>query len=290
MKIMVTGGSGFLGGSVLPRLAGEGYAVSALARSERAASRVRALGAEPIRGDLDQPSSLEKAFESSKADALVNLASLGFGHAPTIVEAAENLGVKRAVFISTTALFTRLNAPSKAIRMEAERTIQDSELQWTIIRPTMIYGHSGDRNIARLLDAVRRFPVMPLPGGGRRLQQPVHVDDVAGAISASLARPSTSGQAYNIAGPEPLTFRQLVRESADAVGRRPLLLPVPLRPIVTAVSLYERLSSQPRLRAEQLERLGENKAFDVEPARAALSYQPRSFREGLRAQAEHPRT
>lgn len=286
MRVIVTGGSGFLGGSVLPLMVRQGYEVSALARSDRAAARVTALGAEPLRGDLDDPPSIDMAFQSRQADALVNLASLGFGHAPTIVAAAERAGLQRAVFVSTTALFTTLNPPSKAVRAEAERTIQESQLRWTIIRPTMIYGYRGDRNIARLLGALRRFPVMPLPGGGRRLQQPVHVDDLASAITAALARPSTSGQAYDVAGPEPLTFRQLVRESGEAVGRRPVLLPVPLRPTVAAVNLYERVSKRPRVRAEQLERLSEDKAFDIEPARTALTYQPRSFREGVRAQAE----
>ena len=70
----------------------------------------------------------------------------------------------------------------------AERQIRESGLKWTILRPTMIYGAPGDRNLSRLLTAARHacpgLPVrcLPVPGGGRQLQQPVHVADVAGAV------------------------------------------------------------------------------------------------------------
>src|SRR5207248_542270 len=132
------------------------------------------------------PRSLDAAFGVAEADALVNLASLGFGHAPVIVAAAEGAGIDRSVFVSTTALFTRLNAGSKSVRQAAEESIRTSALRWTIIRPTMIYGRPDDRNMARLLAAICRWPVIPLPGGGRRLQQPVHVDDVATAVVGAV--------------------------------------------------------------------------------------------------------
>src|SRR5439155_25711459 len=127
-------------------------------------ARVRALGAAPVGGDLDDPDSVDAVFAASQAEALVNLASLGFGHAPTIVAAAEEAGLRRAVFVSTTAIFTTLEARSKAVRQAAEDTVTASSLHWTIVRPTMIYGGPDDRNMARLLQLLRRFPVVPLPG------------------------------------------------------------------------------------------------------------------------------
>ncbi|MEY2476035.1 MAG: hypothetical protein QOG87_1350 [Actinomycetota bacterium] len=281
MKVHVTGGSGFLGSHVIPLLCSRGHQVTALARSATAADRVNALGAAPISGDLDDPASLDAAFRASDAEVLVNVASLGFGHATTIVAAAEDAGIGRAVFVSTTAIFTNLNAGSKAVRQAAEKAITGSELAWTIIRPTMIYGTPADRNIARLLQLLRRSPVVPLPGGGRRLQQPVHVDDVAMAVVAAAETDRARGQAYDVAGPEPLTFRALIEAAAAAVGRAPRLVPVPLRPLIGAVRVYERMASRPRIKAEQLERLAEDKAFDIGPARADFGYAPRSFAEGV---------
>ena len=288
MRVHVTGASGFLGSSVVPRLVDQGHEVTALARSGAAAARVRALGAQPITGDLDDPASLDAAFASSGADALVNLASLGFGHAPAIVAAAEETGLKRAVFVSTTAVFTTLDAGSKVVRLAAEQVVRDSALDWTIVRPTMIYGTPADRNMARLLQLLRRSPVVPLPGGGQRLQQPVHVDDLACAIVAAVESPLAVGQAYDLAGPEPLTLREVITEGAAAVNRSPRLISVPLAPAVAALGLYERIATRPRITAEQLRRLGEDKAFDITDARRDLGFAPRPFAVGIAEEAAMP--
>jgi nucleoside-diphosphate-sugar epimerase len=281
----MTGASGFLGGYVARHLIARGHAVSALARSEVAAARVAELGATPVPGDLDDPRSLDDAFAASGAHALVNVASLGFGHAPAIVAAAEEAGLKRAVFVSTTAVFTGLDASSKAVRLAAEETIRASALEWTIVRPTMIYGAPGDRNMARLLGLLRRSPFVPLPGGGHGLQQPVHVEDLAGAVVAAVEAPVAVGKAYDVAGPEPLAFRQVVQQASAAVERSPRLLPVPLRPAVSVARAYERVARRPRLTAEQLQRLGEDKAFDITAARRDLGFDPRPFSVGIAQEA-----
>lgn len=285
MRVHVTGASGFLGGHVVPLLVSRGHDVAALARSAAAADRATALGAHAVAGDLDDPASLDAAFRTRGAETLVNLASLGFGHAPAIVAAAEKAGIKRAVFISTTAVTTGLSAASKATRLAAENAIRDSALAWTIIRPTMIYGTPADRNMARLLRYLQRISVVPLPGGGHGLQQPVHVDDLAAAVVAAAERPEAVGRTYDVAGPEPLTFRRIVAEAAAAVGRRARPVSVPLRPAVTAARVYERVARRPRLKAEQLERLAEDKAFDIGPARAELGYAPRPFHDGIGQEA-----
>ncbi len=184
--------------------------------------------------------------------------------------------------MSTTAIFTTLDSRSKTVRQAAEDFIRTSALRWTILRPTMIYGTPGDRNVARLLRLLRRSPVVVVPGGGHRLQQPVHVDDLASAVVAALESSVAAHHAYELAGPEPLTFRQLIDEAGAAIGRRPRVVSTPLGPTLAAVRAYERVARRPRIRAEQLERLGEDKAFDIEPARAALGFDPRPFSTGVR--------
>ena len=288
MRPFVTGGSGFLGQAVLSLAAERGLQVLALARSGAAAERVAARGAVPVPGDLDDPRSLDAAFATAVeqgADVLVNLASLGFGHAPAVVSAAEDAGLRRAVFVSTTAVATRLPAATRRIRLEAERVIQDSGLDWTVLRPTMVYGHPGDRNLSRLLALLHRVPLVPVPGGGRGLQQPVHVDDLAAAVLAAAEAAHAVGRRYDVAGPEPVTFRELLEQAGEAVGRRPLLVPTPLGPTAWLLARYEELSSRPRLRAEQVRRLAEDKVFDITPAVRDLGFRPRSFRDGIRAEA-----
>jgi len=286
MRILVTGGSGFLGRRFVRLCLEEGLDVVGLARSNTAAEKLSQLGAEVVQADLDDSESTLKGFASARADLLVNIASLGFGHAPTIVQAAEAADLEDAVFVSTTAVTTALPAPSKRVRLAAEETVRSSGLRWTIARPTMIYGLPGDRNIGRLLQFLQRSPVVPLPGGGRRLQQPVHVDDLAaGLLAMAMRRDVATGRTYDLAGPNPLPFRDLVQQAAMAIGKRPVVVPIPLRLTMAAVGLQERMLSRPLIKREQVERLAEDKAFDISPARNALGFSPRTFADGVALEA-----
>jgi uncharacterized protein YbjT (DUF2867 family) len=294
VRLVVTGGSGFLGGFVLREAVRRGYEVTALARSPAAAAAVRALGACPVAGDLAAPGPaaaavLARAFAAG--DVLVNLASLGFGDAPAIVAAAERAQLRGAVFVSTTAVTTTLPAATKKVRLAAEQRIAESALDWAILRPTMIYGAPGDRNLSRLLPLLRRVPVLPVPGG-RHLQQPVHVADVAHAvlaaaelIGAELGGARPGGVTYDLAGPVPLTFGELLRTAGRAVGSRTRFIPVPLPPVLAAARGYELVSRSPRIRSEQVRRLAEDKSFAIRAAARDLGFAPRSFADGIRSEA-----
>ena len=140
MRLLVAGGSGFLGGYVLREAAARGHEIARAGPQPAAARAVAGHGARPIAGDLDDTRRLDEAFSRRAAEALVCLASLGHGHGPGIVAAAEEAGIPRAVFVSTTAVTTTLHPPTKQVRLAAEQQIRGSGLDWTILRPTMIYG------------------------------------------------------------------------------------------------------------------------------------------------------
>ena len=285
MKLLVTGGSGFLGGYVLAEAARRGHQVAALARSAAAARVVASRGARPLPGDLSQPHQVDEAFAAAGCDALISLASLGFGHGPAVVAAAEEAGFSRVVFVSTTAVTTTLHPPTKRIRLAAEQQIRSSGLAWTILRPTMIYGDEGDRNLSRLLRVLSRAWVLPVPDAGSCLHQPVHVADVASAVLAAAERDAAVGSRYDVAGPEPFPFTELLSTCAHAVGSQTRLIQVPLGSLVVAARGYERVSRHPRIRAEQFQRLAEDKGFPIDDAVRDLAYAPRPFAEGIRAEA-----
>jgi len=283
MRVLVTGGSGFTGGFVLSELCARGHEVLGLARSSQSAATITERGGQPVWGDLDDAASVDAAFASANADCLINIASLGFGHASTIVGAAENAGLTRAVFVSTTAIFTKLPAPSKAVRTAAEETITKSSLAWTIIRPTMIYGAPGDRNISRLVGLVQRTPVLVMPRDASHLQQPVHVEDLASAIVSAAERDIAIGKAYDVAGPEAISFSRLVEETCVAARRSPKIIKIPMGATRRVLSMYERVLPNPRLKVEQLDRLEEDKVFDISEAKRDLDHAPRPFQEGIKS-------
>ncbi len=279
MKILVTGICGFTGTHVASALLRQGHHVAGFVRASTDRRVLDGQAAEWHVGDLDQPESLAQALTG--VDALVNLASIGFGHAPAIVQAAQAAGVRRAVFFSTTALFTRLNVSSKTVRLAAEKAIEDGGLDYTIIRPTMIYGTPRDRNMCRLIRFVRKWPVVPVVGNGRSLQQPVYVSDLADAVVRVLQTDATIGKAYNLSGARPLTFEMVITTIASLLQKRVSLVHIPVRPFVTGLGLFEKLGLSLPIKAEQIMRLNEDKAFDHQNAVTDFGYAPRTFEDGI---------
>lgn len=279
MKILVTGATGFTGSRVVPLLIQHGYEVRCLIRSTSDRAPLFPLAVDWAIGDLSDVDSLIAAM--SGMDGLVNIASLGFGHAENILHAAKTTGIQRAVFISTTAVFTRLNAGSKSIRLAAESAIRSSGLNFTILRPTMIYGSPGDRNMWRLIRLLRTFPFLPIFGDGQSLQQPVFVEDVARAVFLVLQTDATLGKSYNLAGKTPLTYNQVIDTTAAALGKRVWKLHLPYRPIVRLLQWMERLPIRLPIKAEQVLRLNEDKDFSYAEAQQDFMFTPRSFKEGI---------
>lgn len=283
MRVFVTGGTGFTGSYTVPLLLKNGFEVRCLTRpgSDRSAllASVQEGKIEWASGDLSDTQALSASMQGT--DALVNIASLGFGHADSILGAAKEAGLRRAVFLSTTAIFTQLNARSKAIRLAAENAIEKSGLQYTILRPTMIYGSRRDRNMWRLIRFLRYSPIVPVFGDGNHLQQPIFVGDVAQAIVSCLSNNQTIGKSYNIAGKFPLTYNQVIDTIANQMKKRVWKIHVPSMPVVWLLKSLERLRIPLPIKAEQVLRLNENKNFSYEEAERDFGFHPLSFEEGI---------
>lgn len=282
MTILVTGSTGFTGARVVQLLVESGIRPRCLARRSSDVRPLLDLGVDVEYGDIGDPESLRRALDG--VDVFLNATSLGFGHAPPLVSAVERAGVERAVFISTTAIFTRLDASSRAPRVEAEQVIAQSVLRYTIVRPTMIYGSVRDRNMVRLVRWLRRWPVIPIAGNGEHLQQPVHVDDVADAVIAAARSDAAVRRAYNIAGAAPLTFNEIVDTVARLLERHVIKIHLPVAPVAGALRMLERARVRLPVRSEQILRLNEDKAFPYDEAARDFGFAPRSFAEGIAAE------
>jgi len=280
MKVFVTGATGFTGSRVIPLLHNNGFGVRCLYRASSDRSPLDGLGVEWALGDVSNSESLTSAMQGT--DILVNIASLGFGHAESIIRAAKEAGIQRAIFISTTAIFTQLNVKSRQIRMAAEQAVETSGLKYTILRPTMIYGSPRDRNMWRLIRFMRLSPIVPIFGDGKYLQQPIYVEDVASAVLASLKTEASVNKSYNIAGKHALTYNEVVDTIAKAMNKRVWKIHVPSKPVVSLLSLFEKIHIPFPIKAEQVLRLNENKDFSYEEAGRDFGFSPRSFEEGIR--------
>lgn len=282
-SVLVTGATGFLGEHVMQRVLGAQSPfdkVIAFARPTSDVAALQASGVEIRQGDLGDAASLTKALQD--VDVLINIASLGFGQAPEIVRAVQESATRRAIFISTTAIFTHLPARTKSVRLAAEKLIQESGLDYTILRPTMIYGTPKDRNIWRFIQYLRRFPAMPVVGDGSCLQQPVHVEDVADAVMQSLFVQDTYGKAFDVAGAAPLSFVEMIDTVSRLLQRRTRKIHLPLTAMVWGARLSRLIPVGPSISDEQILRLNEDKAFSIANARKTFHYDPMSFEVGVK--------
>lgn len=236
--------------------------------------------------DFEQPGTVAAAI--ANADIVVNLAHARFAGA---ILAQLPASCRRLVVLGSTRKFTRFpDWRADAVR-EAETLLAAATVPTVLLHPTMIYGASEDRNINRILRLFARWPrwlplIVPLPDGGRALVQPVHQDDVAAAVVAATERDEAVGPPIIVAGPEPMSYGELVKTCARAVGRRAYVLPVP-EGLLVAIARSAKLVRLPfPLSADEVRRAGEDKAFDITPMQRRLSVAPRSFAEGLKQRLE----
>ena len=186
------------------------------------------------------------------------------------------------VFMGSTRRFSRWpDFHGDGVRA-GEAALLGSGRQGVILHPTMIYGAQGEDNVQRLAALVRKLPIAPLPGGGRALVQPIHQSDVSRSLFAAVTRDWPETRAIVIAGPEPVAYRDFLAAVARAAGVRvPPVVSVPgwlLRALAPLTQVLPRL---PRIGADEVRRLLEDKDFDIGPMRAELGVTPIPLTEGL---------
>ena len=277
MRVLLTGATGLLGGELLKLLLAEGHEARCLLRAGSPnASRLDAERAEIFRGDAANEEDLLRALQGT--DALLHVA--GIEYAQPVVEATRRAGVGRVVVVGSTSVHSSYEFRAGP-KLRMERVVRRSGLDWTIVRPSMIYGSERDKNVQRLLRFLGRSPVFPMFGPGTNLWQPVYHEDCARGVYEALVRLSAVGRSYDLPGGESLTYLDLVKTAAGALGKKPRIVRLPLEPVRLLLGAAEKLRLPLPVGSEQVLRLREDKAYPYEEARRELGYAPRPFREGV---------
>ncbi len=244
----------------------------------RDAARWAATGlpGEPRLADLADPAALRAALDG--AERVVSCAHAR--HAPAVL-AAGPAGAT-FVFLGSTRKYTAWpDAHGRGV-LAGEAAFLASGRRGVMLHPTMIYGAEGEDNVRRLAALLRRLPIVPLPGGGRALVQPIHQDDLTRCIRSALRYPWTEPTTLVIAGPSPVTYAAFVQAVAAAcgLGRRPIL-PVPAWLLMRLSALSRALPFLPEISPEEVQRLAEDKAFDTAQMKQLLGINARSLSDGL---------
>lgn len=272
---LVFGGTGQIGVPVITRLRAQGWRVSAVSR--------QAAHDEPglswLQGEFDAMPSLP-----SQVEAVVSCGPLD-GFARWL--ARNELRAPRIVAFGSTSVRVKQNSPDDDERDVAQRLQHAEDLLMatghargtpvTVLRPTLVYGAARDATLSRIAQVAHRMRVFPLPRRATGLRQPVHVDDLADAALACLARPATAGRAYDTPGGEDVTYREMVRRVLHALEppARLLELPTPIFDIVRRAAQSRGMAAG--FTDAALDRMRRDLVFDRAPAQADFDYAPRPF-------------
>jgi uncharacterized protein YbjT (DUF2867 family) len=273
--VAVIGASGRSGTALCRMLARDGAAFVPVVR-DPARWAATGLPGMPRVADLQDAAALRQALDG--AAQVVSCAHAR--HAPAILAAAP--AAARIVLMGSTRRYSRwADAHGDGVRA-GESALLASGRRGVILHPAMIYGAEGEDNVQRLAALMRRLPLAPLPGGGRSLVQPIHQDDVTACLRAALMRDWEKPQAIVIAGPAPLHYADFIAAVCRAAGVRvPPVLPVPLAPLLLLSPLTRLLPRLPTVRAAELRRLTEDKAFDIGAMLTELGVAPMPLETGL---------
>jgi NADH dehydrogenase len=238
MQVLVAGGAGFIGRRLSAELADRGHDVTAMSRTPPDESL--AAGVQHATGDVTAYDSTAPTVEGH--DAVVNLVALSPLFRPSggeerhfevhlegtrnLVKAAEAGGVDR--FLQQSALGADPEGETHYIRAkgQAEDVVRESDLDWTITRPSVVFGEGGE--FVPFTKLLAPPYVTPLPGGGRTRFQPIHVDDLVPILADALEADEHVGETYDIGGPEALSMAEVARLGHRADGRPVAVVPVPM--------------------------------------------------------------
>ena len=250
--LLLTGATGLVGSTLLPRLLAQGTEVRCLVRDPRR------LGAQRVRvqialGDLTDPPSFRNALRG--VQTVVHLAAsirdqprgsieeLNGIATWRMVEAAERQGVERFVFFSALGASTHHRTRLLRAKALAEQTVREADVRSIVFAPSIVYA-PGDPWLT-VLERLALLPAMPVSGRGGAMFQPIWAEDVAGCVITALRTPAAEAPPharYELAGPETLSHRDIVHTVLASLGRRRALVRVPTPIVSRALRLLERVA------------------------------------------------
>ncbi|MGH6951084.1 MAG: NmrA family NAD(P)-binding protein [Vitreimonas sp.] len=244
---LVIGAGGPVGEAAAAALVREGWRVTASMRQRRpdVEARLAAMGVAVAFHDL--PHDARWAACAEGCDALVFAIHLEIAAAAALAGAALSCG--RLVVFSSNNVAADAEAASYRALAQAETSVRARFPNAAIVRPTLIYGDPRLPTLTRLMRVAQTWPVMPLPGSGRALAQPVFHEDL-GVLAAGLAAADAPGGVFAAGGPDIVTTRDLYAAVAAAVGAHPPIAPIPRFALAPAVALGL-ISSEQAARADK---------------------------------------
>ena len=249
MKVAITGASGFIGSHLATRLTGEGHEVVRIARRDLY--------------DVDQ---LAAAFADCKVVAHcagvnreINDQTFARVHVQgtrNVAAVARTAGVEKIVLMSFLRARPDCGSPYHESKWEAEEIVRNSGLDYTVVKAGIVYGR-GDHMLTHLSQALHTFPIFGLVGLKETSIRPLAVEDLVHVMRAAIVDRRMKRQTIALLGPEEIYLSEAVRRVAEVVGKRPLMVPLPVICHELMARVFERFMKVPLTSVAQIRILSE---------------------------------
>jgi uncharacterized protein YbjT (DUF2867 family) len=273
--ILVTGGTGFVGGHVVHALRASGQQVRALVRDRSSGTKLESRDVELVEGDVTSPESLRRAAEG--ADAVVHLVAIRQGKQEqfqrvmvdgtrNLLAAAKEAGVGRFVHMSAlgTTAETKDLVPYYNAKWQMEQDVKASGIPYVIFRPSFIFGPDGGI-LPTFAKLARLTPVTPVIGSGRQRIQPIWADDVGAYFARAVTEEAAANRTFEIGGPEAVSWNEFWERLKRARGIKRPSVHVPVGLMRVNALVTERLPGNIPLTRDLLKMLeaGDNVVTDT---------------------------
>lgn len=280
--LLVTGASGHSARYFFERLSAENYnkEIKCLIRKGSKVEHLKLynLKLNFIEVDFNNVVELKKSMKGSKT--VLNIA--GIKLSTNVINAGAEIGIDWFICVHTTGRYSKFKSAS-AEYIEIEDKLINKHSNLTILRPTLIYGSSSDRNFWRLIEFINAYGFFPVFGSGKTLMQPVNAEDLGSAYLKVLKNKSSCcGKQYNLSGRDQISYISILREIATGLDKKVFFIHLPMwLSIIGAYVGKMIMRSRFPISVEQVLRMKEDKVFSHENAKYDFGYNPIEFKHGI---------
>jgi len=289
MNVFVTGATGFLGTNLLKKLVLDRRInkIYALVRNPRTAELDRRV--EYINGDL---ASLKGMVLDGKVDAVVHLAAairenkeadlytVNVDGTRNVVEFCRKNRIDRLLFTSSVNVYLKHQGVYAKTKVLAEDVVKGSGLKYCIFRVAMVYG-LHDLTLSRLIDFARKYHFVPVFGDGKKLEQPVYVEEAAEFLRNALFL-NKSGYVVDVAGKEAYPYNEMLRLVCRVLGQKAVFIHIPVPLLVAAIGIFKKIGIRIPLNIEQIYHTDEDLSSDMSREAVEFSVVLRDMERNLR--------
>lgn len=294
MKVVIAGGAGFVGRNLVRVMLENGYDpqdIVIIDFSEENLNFFNDYNIKTINADLSKEGEWENDF--SGADFLINLAAQisssqyepfyqnNIVTTQNLLKAANENNIERIIHFSSAAVLSVRKDDYANTKQEGEELVKKSGLKYCILRPSLMYGLTDDKNIGYLINFAKKFPFFPIPGSGKWPRQPIYIDDICQLI-ISIMKDFPENKIYNVNGKEIIYFKDMIKIVLDELGGIHFRIFLPISVFKFSMMFYQRIIGNDEFTSDQVDSLTAEEIFPDEGCWEEFNIDVTSFKNGVR--------